>query len=106
MAQEHNQVGHITPVRTYMMVGLALFVLTIVTVAVTYVDLGPLNEVVALGIAGLKAILIVLFFMNARYAEGATKVFIAMGLLWLLLLMAGTMDDYLTRQWTVFTQGR
>ena len=80
-------------------------ILTILTVAVTYLNLGPFNEVVALGIAGTKAALIVLFFMNARYAEGATKVFIALGLMWLMLLMAGTMDDYLTRQWTVFTQG-
>lgn len=43
---------------------LALMVLTILTVAAINVDLGPLNLPVALGIALIKAVLVVLIFMH------------------------------------------
>lgn len=43
---------------------LALMVLTILTVAAINVDLGPLNIFVALGIALVKAVLVVLIFMH------------------------------------------
>ena len=43
---------------------LALMVLTVLTVAAINVDLGPMNIVVALGIAFVKALLVVLFFMH------------------------------------------
>jgi cytochrome c oxidase subunit 4 len=44
-----------------------LLVLTGVTVAVSYIDLGFLNVPVALTIACLKAALVLLFFMHLRY---------------------------------------
>ncbi len=43
---------------------LALMVLTILTVAAIFVNLGPLNLPVALGIALIKAVLVVLIFMH------------------------------------------
>lgn len=43
---------------------LALMVLTILTVAAINVDLGPLNLPVAMGIALVKAVLVVLIFMH------------------------------------------
>jgi len=43
---------------------LALLVLTFLTVAAINVDLGPLNIIVALGIALVKAALVVLIFMH------------------------------------------
>ncbi|MEM6256960.1 MAG: cytochrome C oxidase subunit IV family protein [Planctomycetota bacterium] len=43
---------------------LALMVLTILTVAAIFVNLGPLNLPVALGIALVKAVLVVLIFMH------------------------------------------
>src|SRR4051794_3119371 len=42
----------------------ALIVLTVATVAITYVDLGPMNLVAALGIAVIKAALVIMFFMH------------------------------------------
>ena len=44
-------------------------VLTGVTVAVAYVNLGQLNVIVALGIACFKATLVVLYFMHVKYAS-------------------------------------
>jgi cytochrome c oxidase subunit 4 len=42
-------------------------VLTWVTVSATFIDLGNLNIVIALGIAVVKASLVVLYFMHLRY---------------------------------------
>ena len=42
--------------------------LTGVTVAVAYVDLGPMNTVVALAIACFKAMIVVLYFMHVKYS--------------------------------------
>lgn len=58
---------HVVPLRTLLAVWAALVVLTVVTVAVTYVDLGPLNLAVALLIATVKASLVALYFMHLRW---------------------------------------
>src|SRR5262249_7313031 len=44
-----------------------LIVLTIITVAVSYVDLGSANTVVAIVVATIKASLVALFFMHLRH---------------------------------------
>ena len=46
---------HIAPIGLYIKVFLALFILTIVTYLVALVDLGKMSDVVAVGIALLKA---------------------------------------------------
>ena len=53
--------GHVTPLKVYIGIFLTLMVLTTITVAVAYVNLGQLNKVVALGIASFKATLVVLY---------------------------------------------
>jgi cytochrome c oxidase subunit 4 len=55
--------------------------------------------VAALAIAGLKAALITLYFMHARWSSSLTWLVIVAGLVWLGILLAGTMDDLLTRDW-------
>ena len=44
-----------------------LMVFTFLTVAATWVDLGKLNILIALGIAVIKAVLVCLYFMHLRY---------------------------------------
>src|SRR5258708_1990876 len=56
----------------YVAVFVALIVLTGVTVAVSYVDLGPASVVVALALAGVKAVLVLLFFLHLREGPGLT----------------------------------
>ncbi len=89
----------ITPIRTYVFIWIALLILTAATTGIAFVDLGAWNTVVALVIAAAKAILVALFFMNARFSQGMTRVAIAGGLLWLGLLLLGTMDDVISRGW-------
>ena len=51
-------------------------VLTAVTVAVAFVNLGSFNFPVAIGIAITKATLVILFFMHAKYSSQLTKLFV------------------------------
>ncbi len=87
----------VTPKRTYLIIGAILLVLTALTYGAAFVNLGPLQTVVALGIAIVKALLIILFFMHARFSQGITRVAIGAGLLWLGILIVGTLHDYITR---------
>ena len=89
--------AHIT-VKTYLVVFLILLALTALTTAVAFVDLsGGLNNVAAMTIAILKAMLVVLYFMHVRYSDRFTWVIAAAGIFWLILLLGGTLDDLLTR---------
>jgi cytochrome c oxidase subunit IV len=58
---------HVVPVRLLLTVFAALMALTIITVAVTYVDLGAMNVWVALFIAVIKAGLVAMYFMHLRW---------------------------------------
>jgi len=83
----------------YYAVFAALIVGTALTVAVAFVDLGALNNVLMLGIAMTKALLVILFFMHVRWSSRLTWVVVASGFFWLLILFGLTMMDYLTRGW-------
>lgn len=90
--------GHIAPSRLYVAVWAALMCLTVVTAAVSKVELGPFNAIVALIIATTKALLVVLFFMGVKYvSQKMTIVVIVSGLFWLGILLALSMADYGTR---------
>jgi cytochrome c oxidase subunit IV len=85
-------------VRVYILVFFILLVLTAVTTAIAFFDLGGgLNNVAAITIAVFKGLLVILYFMHVRYSDRLTWVFAAAGFFWLLILIGGTMDDVLTR---------
>ncbi len=85
--------------RTLFIVCGSLLVLTLLTIGASFLNLGVLQTPVALAIAAAKAMLILLYFMHIRYSSGLTRIVIFAGLLWLALLIGGTMDDVLTRGW-------
>ena len=91
--------GHVAPKSMYYAVFAALMVGTALTVLVAFYDLGPLNNVLMLGIAMTKALLVILFFMHVRWGTRLTWVVAASGFFWLLILFGLTMQDYLTRGW-------
>jgi cytochrome c oxidase subunit 4 len=82
---------------TYLLVFGALLVLTLITTAVAFVDLGPLNTPLALSIALLKASLVMIYFMHLRHSTFLARVFAGAGVLWLLHFIIFTLSDYLTR---------
>jgi cytochrome c oxidase subunit IV len=91
--------AHIGSKRSYFAVFAILVGCTYLTWQVAYFDLGPLNTVVALGIAVFKAVLVVLFFMHVRHGTRLTWVVVLAGVFWLAILLGITMSDYLTRGW-------
>jgi cytochrome c oxidase subunit 4 len=89
--------GHISPKSTYYAIFGALMVLTGVTVAVAFINLGAFNFPVALAIAITKATLVILFFMHVKYSSRLTKLFVGMAFFFLFVLFGLTMTDYLSR---------
>jgi cytochrome c oxidase subunit 4 len=90
---------HVESTKLYLSIFLALMVLTAVTTAVAFLDLGRLNTPVALAIAVSKALLVVLFFMHVRHSTALTKIVVFGGTFWLALLIGITMADYVSRGW-------
>lgn len=90
---------HVVSPKLYATIGLALLVLTATTCAISYVDLGIFNAVVALAIAVFKASLVVLFFMHVKYSPKLTKLTVISGLFVFLGLISMTMADYISRAW-------
>jgi cytochrome c oxidase subunit 4 len=90
----------IVPLKTYVLVFAGLIGLTLLTTGVAFVNLGPLNTVVALVIAFCKMLLVILFFMHVRHSGGLVRVALLAGFFWLALLIGLTMTDYRTRNWT------
>jgi len=92
---------HISSVKLYVGIWLALMAGTILTVLAAEVDMGPLNPVVALAIATTKAVLVVLFFMHVQYThEKLTNMVIVTAIFFFLILLGLTMADYTSRLWT------
>ena len=90
MADDHHHVLH-KP--TLFKVFGGLIVLTIITVAVAYVPLGPLNVPVAIGIAAAKATLVVLFFMALKYDNPVNALTFTVGIIMVVVFIAFTMFD-------------
>jgi cytochrome c oxidase subunit 4 len=97
--------GHISPKKTYYVIFGSLMVLTTITVLVAFINLGALNFPVALGIAILKATLVVLFFMHVKYSSRLTKLICGTAFFFLIVLFGLTLSDYLTRGWFVAPGG-
>jgi len=83
--------------RTGIAVFAALLLLTVVTVLVSYVDLGLWNAVVALLIASVKASLVALFFMHLKSESRLVWGFALVPVLFLALILLGTLSDTLLR---------
>jgi cytochrome c oxidase subunit 4 len=99
MSESHAAHHHIVPIPVYVAIFAALLVLTGVTIAVAFLDLGPLNIAVALAIAFFKASLVVLYFMHVKYSSKLVQLAAATGFLWLGILLTFTLSDVWTRDW-------
>jgi len=102
MSEHSGHSEHVVPTSTYIAVFVSLLVLTGVTVFVANIDLGRLNDLVALAIAIVKALLVIFFFMHLKYSPKIMWVVVAASFFWLTLMIVLTMSDYLTRNWLSF----
>lgn len=95
---EHAEHHIVTPFQ-YSLVFVALLVGTGLTVAAAYFDLGPLNPILALGIATAKALIVILFFMHVFFQSRLIKMTVAAGFFTFMVLIMMTMSDYISRAW-------
>ena len=87
---EHDNAHH---AKIYIAVLMALLVLTGITVGASYIDLGPLNIIVALLIATTKASLVGLFFMHLLYDKPINGMVLVAGFMFLGLLLSFCLLD-------------
>ncbi|HYK90877.1 MAG TPA: cytochrome C oxidase subunit IV family protein [Acidobacteriota bacterium] len=96
---------HVVGPKIYILVFATLIALTISTVGIANVDLGPLNTIAALAIAAIKASLVILFFMHVRYSRPLIGLVVFASLLWLAILITLTLSDFASRPWTQIPRG-
>ena len=89
----------VVPVKNYVFIFLALIALTITTVAVSRIELGEYNFIVAITIAVIKAVLVILFFMHVKQSSSMTKLFVGAGFFWMAILLVFVLSDYFSRGW-------
>lgn len=83
--------------RVLYVVFVALIVLLAVTVVVSWFPLGAWNLPVAIAIAGVKAALILLYFMDVRHSRPLIWLVAGAAFFWLAILIGLTLADYHTR---------
>jgi len=92
--ESHEQHGHhILPKATIYKVFFALCVLTVLTVAVIFIDAGPLNVPIALGIAIVKAMLVVLYFMGLKHDSKVNVLTFIVACIFVVVFISFTMLD-------------
>ena len=84
---------HVTPVWLLAVVLGVLLVLTWLTVSVTHFQLGELNIWIALLIAGVKAIVVALYFMHLRWDSRFNALVFACAVVFLVLFIGVTLMD-------------
>lgn len=90
-----NENNHISSYKDHLLVLAGLITLTVLTVAITSVELNAFNVVAALVIASIKATIVLLYFMHLKFDQ---KVYLIMVVLVLILVGAVigvTLFDYL-----------
>ena len=75
----------------------ALLVLLLLSVGSALLPLGMFNTVANLGIAALKALLVMVFFMRLRSSSPLIRIASAVGFAWLSMLIVLSVADLLTR---------
>ncbi len=94
-----HQQHHIIGPKVYGTILLCLLVLTGVTTGVAFINLGIFSPIVAVGIACIKAVLVILFFMHIRYSSRLMMLTVASGFFTFLVLITMTLSDYMSRTW-------
>jgi cytochrome c oxidase subunit 4 len=93
----NKQQHHVLPLSTYLSVGGALLVLTVITVMVAQYQLGEWNLIVAMAIAATKATLVLLFFMHLKYDNKMYAFTFLIAVVFLAIFITFTMLDTMTR---------
>ena len=85
---------HIVPFKVQIAVLIALLLLTVVTITVTRLEFGALNTLVAMLIAGAKAVIVLAWYMHLKYEKSLLPVLVAGVIIIFLLVLFVTFFDY------------
>lgn len=88
----HEQ-QHILSYTKLAMVLVGLLILTMITIGVSYLDLGHFNVPLALGIASSKAVLVLLFFMHLKYEGKVITISFISTIIFLAIMITFTFWD-------------
>jgi len=89
---------HISSAKFLWGIGFALFVLTFIIVAVTWMHIpAPWNVVVAIGLAAIKATIVAAFFMNLYWDSKYNLMLLVMSFVFFFLMIGITLLDTLFR---------
>jgi cytochrome c oxidase subunit IV len=89
--------SHVTPLRRFLWVLVALLMLLALSAGSALLKLGALNTVINLGVSVLKTLLVMAVFMHETEARNLTRLASALGFVWLGMLIGLTLFDFLTR---------
>lgn len=92
---EHKH--HVASSALFLQVLIALLILTGLTVYVSRLDFGGANMVIAMGIAAIKASLVITIFMHMWWDTAINRIFFLGSFLFLSLLLLFTLSDLSTR---------
>lgn len=89
----NHEEHHILSFRALALVLVCLLVLTVITVAVSYVHFGFLNVPIALGIACTKVTFVLLFFMHLKYEDRVIVISFVSTVTFLMIMIGFTFWD-------------
>jgi cytochrome c oxidase subunit 4 len=87
---------------TYFAAFAVLIAITLLTVGVSFLELGSWHTLVGVGFGIAKALLVALFFMHLLGSPRLTWLVVSAALFWFGIMLVLTLSDYLTRHWLVF----
>ena len=88
-----DHVPHVLPYVAYMGTWITLMVLTVITVAASYMNFGPANLLIAVTIATIKATVVAAIFMHLAFDQKLHSLILSMAGLFLAIFISITMSD-------------
>jgi cytochrome c oxidase subunit 4 len=88
---------HIVEYKDHLLVLLLLIGFTVITVAITSVELGPYNTAAAMLIATIKAVIVLMYFMHLKFDQKIYRIMATIVILIFLAVVIITFFDYLYR---------
>jgi caa(3)-type oxidase subunit IV len=87
-------------------VGALLLVFTALTVGISYLHFGAWNFLIGMAVATVKALLVILVFMNLRHDDRSNAIIFSMGFLFLVIFITLTVTDLFTREKGIYTDNQ
>ncbi|MBL7904862.1 MAG: cytochrome C oxidase subunit IV family protein [Bacteroidales bacterium] len=88
---------HISSYKDHLLVLLILIFLTVITVAITSIELGPFNTAAAMLIASVKAAVVLLYFMHLKFDHKIYRITVGIVLAIYAAVIVVTFFDYFYR---------